>query len=68
VPVLPVECCNQGWLTPLGSQRFRCRHGRRRFTRAIELGLFGRLFAEDIIALAVRWSERYRLSYAEVTA
>ena len=33
---------------------------------AVNLGLFGRGFADDIIILAVRWYVRYRLSYTEV--
>ena len=53
--------------TPLGGQRFRCGNCRRRFTRRSVSAFSGRLFADDIIALAVRWYVRYRLSYAEVS-
>src|SRR5918911_4639299 len=52
--------------TPLGGQRFRCGNCQRRFTRRSSSAFSGRLFADDIIALAVRWYVRYRLSYAEV--
>jgi IS6 family transposase len=53
--------------TPLGGQRFRCGRCRRRFTRRSSSAFSGRAFADDIIALAVRWYVRYRLSYAEVS-
>jgi transposase, IS6 family len=53
--------------TPLGGQRFRCRGCGRRFTRRSRSAFSGRVFADDIIALAVRWYVRYRLSYAEVS-
>ena len=53
--------------TPLGGQRFRCRRCGRRFTRRSSSAFSGRLFADDMIAIAVRWYVRYRLSYAEVS-
>src|SRR5918912_1803172 len=53
--------------TPLGGQRFRCRRCGRWFTRRSGSAFSGRAFADDIIALAVRWYVRYRLSYAEVS-
>jgi transposase, IS6 family len=53
--------------TPLGGQRFRCGSCRCRFTRRSSSAFSGRAFADDIIALAVRWYVRYRLSYAEVS-
>jgi transposase-like protein len=53
--------------TPLGGQRFRCGSCRCRFTRRSSSAFSGRAFAHDIIAPAVRWYVRYRLSYAEVS-
>jgi transposase-like protein len=53
--------------TPLGGQRFRCRSCGRRFTRRSSSAFSRRAFADHIIALAVRWYVRYRLSYAEVS-
>jgi transposase, IS6 family len=53
--------------TPLGGQRFRCNDCYRRFTRRSTSAFSGRAFPDDIIALAVRWYVRYRLSYAEVS-
>ena len=53
--------------TPLGGQRFRCQRCGRRFTRRSGSAFSGRAFADDIIALGVRWYVRYRLSYAEVS-
>jgi IS6 family transposase len=53
--------------TQLGGQRFRCSQCGRRFTRRSNSAFSGRAFADDIIALAVRWYVRYRLSYAEVS-
>jgi len=51
----------------LGGQRFRCSQCGRRFTRRSNSAFSGRGFPDDIIALAVRWYVRYRLSYAEVS-
>ena len=53
--------------TQLGGQRFRCSQCGRRFTRRSTSAFSGRGFPDDIIALAVRWYVRYRLSYAEVS-
>src|ERR1041385_2878277 len=53
--------------TPLGGQRFRCSDCYRRFTPRSASAFSGRAFPDDIIALAVRWYVRYRLSYAEVS-
>jgi transposase, IS6 family len=53
--------------TQLGGQRFRCCHCGRRFTRRSTSAFSRRAFPDDIIALAVRWYVRYRLSYAEVS-
>src|SRR6266511_2706926 len=53
--------------TDLGGQRFRCSRCGRRFTRRSSSAFSGRGFPDDIIALAVRWYVRYRLSYAEVS-
>src|SRR5436190_23038341 len=55
------------WTTQLGGQRFRCCHCGRRFTRRSTSAFSRRAFPDDIIALAVRWYVRYRLSYAEVS-
>jgi IS6 family transposase len=53
--------------TSLGGQRFRCGRCGRRFTRRSTSAFSGRAFADDVIALAVRWYVRYRLSYSEVS-
>src|SRR3982074_2845045 len=53
--------------TQLGGQRFRCRDCGRRFTRRSGAAFPHRASPDDIIALAVRWYVRYRLSYAEVS-
>src|SRR6266498_2867256 len=53
--------------TQLGGQRVRCCHCGRRFTRRSSSAFSRRAFPDDIIALAVRWYVRYRLSYAEVS-
>ncbi len=49
-----------------GGQRFRCGACRRRFTATTGTPFAGYRFPSDIIALAVRWYLRYRLSYADV--
>ena len=52
--------------TRLGGQRWRCDGCRRRFT-ARSMSAFSRhCFPDDVIALAVRWYARFRLSYADV--
>src|SRR5260370_17990435 len=53
--------------TQLGGQRFRCSQCGRRFTSRSSSAFSRRGFPDDIIALAVRWYVRYRLSYAEVS-
>src|ERR687893_814618 len=52
--------------TRLGGQRWRCNDCRRRFTARSASAFSGRGFADDVIALAVRWYVRFRLSYADV--
>src|SRR3954462_15758705 len=49
-----------------GGQRFRCGSCRRRFTTLTGTPFAGYRFPPDVIALAVRWYLRYRLSYADV--
>src|SRR5919202_6747310 len=61
------EAVTKDGTTPLGGQRFRCRSCGRRFTRRSGSASSGHAFADDIIALAVRWYVRYRLSYAEAS-
>jgi IS6 family transposase len=53
--------------TELGGQRFRYSPCGRRFTKRSSSAFSGRAFPDDIIAVAVRWYVRYRLSYAEVS-
>jgi transposase, IS6 family len=69
---MPCPRCQSGaatkdGTTPLGGQRFRCRNCGRRFTQRSSSAFSGRVFADDIIALAVRWYGRYGLSYSEVS-
>jgi transposase-like protein len=52
--------------TRLGGQRWRCDDSRRRFTARSTSAFSGRRFPDDVIALAVRWYARYRLSYADI--
>jgi transposase-like protein len=52
--------------TRLGGQRWRCRGCRRRFTARSASAFARHAFPDDVIALAVRWYVRYRLSYADV--
>jgi len=54
--------------TRLGGQRWRCRRCRRRFTDRSTSAFSRRAFPDEVIALAVRWYVRYRLSYADVDA
>jgi transposase-like protein len=54
-------------ITQLGGQRFRCGQCGRRFTRRSSSAFSGRAFPDNIIALAVRWYVRYRLSYTEAS-
>jgi transposase-like protein len=50
----------------LGGPRWRCGSCGRRFTARSASAFSGRRFPDDVIALAVRWYARYRLSYADV--
>src|SRR5207248_3344663 len=52
--------------TRLGGQRWRCGAWRRRFTARSASAFSRHGFPDDVIALAVRWYVRYRLSYADV--
>jgi transposase-like protein len=61
------EALTRDGTTQLGGQRFRCSCCNRRFTRRSSSAFSGRAFPDDVIALAVRWYVRYRLSYAEVS-
>ena len=49
-----------------GVQVYRCRDCRRHFTSLSATPFSGYRFPPDIIALAVRWYLRFRLSYADV--
>ena len=49
-----------------GGQRFRCGACRSRFTATTGTPFAGYRFPPDVIALAVRWYLRFRLSYADV--
>ncbi len=49
-----------------GGQRFRCGACRGRFTATTGTPVAGYRFPHDVIALAVRWYLRFRLSYADV--
>ena len=50
----------------LGGQRWRCNACGRRFTACSTSAFSHHGFSDDVIALAVRWYVRYRLSYADV--
>jgi IS6 family transposase len=52
--------------TRLGGQRWRCHDCGRRFTARSVSAFSRRGSADAVIALAVRWYVRYRLSYADV--
>ncbi|HSH78871.1 MAG TPA: IS6 family transposase [Herpetosiphonaceae bacterium] len=52
--------------TRLGGQRWRCNACHRRFTARSTSHFSHHAFPDDVIALAVRWYVRYRLSYADV--
>ncbi len=52
--------------TRLGGQRWRCNKCGRRFTTRSTSAFSQHHFPDDLIALAVRWYVRYRLSYADV--
>ncbi len=52
--------------TRLGGQRWRCNSCQRRFTARLTSAFLHHAFPDDVIALAVRWYVRNRLSYADV--
>jgi len=52
--------------TRLGGQRWRCNDCGRRFTSRSTSAFSKHAFPDDVIALAIRWYVRYRLSYADV--
>ncbi len=52
--------------TRLGGQRWRCNACGRRFTARSTSAFSHHAFPDDVIALAVRWYVRYRLSYTDV--
>jgi IS6 family transposase len=54
--------------TRLGGPRWRCRTCRRRVTARSASAFSRRGLADEVIALAVRWYVRYRLSYADLAA
>ncbi len=63
--------CDSEWTrkdgqTRLGGQRWRCNDCGRRFTARSTSAFSHHAFPDDVIALAVRWYVRYRLSYADV--
>ena len=65
-----VRCCSSAKRrdghTQLGGQRWRCSDCRRRFTSRSTSAFSRHDSPDDVIALAVRWYARYRLSYADV--
>jgi transposase-like protein len=68
-----MECIRCGsWVmrrdgqTRLGGQRWRCNTCRRRFTARSSSAFSRHNLPDDLIALAVRWYLRYRLSLADV--
>jgi transposase-like protein len=65
-----VRCgSHQTWrdgATQLGGQRWRCLVCRRRFTARSASAFSRHRLPDEVIALAVRWYARFRLSYADV--
>jgi transposase-like protein len=53
-------------VTPLGGRRRRCTPCRRRFTTRSTSAFSRRAFHDDIVAAAVRWYIRFRVSLADV--
>jgi len=51
-----------------GAQVSEGTHGGRTFTALTDTSVSGYRFPPDVIALAVRWYLRFRLSYADVAA
>ncbi len=66
------EATRRDGRTRLGGQRWRCNECRCRFTArstsAFTRRVPGHGFPDDVIAVAVRHSVRYRLRYADVVA
>ncbi len=60
------EATRRDGQTRLGGQRWRCNACGRRFTARSSSAFAHHGFPDDVIALAVRHSVRYRLSYADV--
>jgi transposase-like protein len=60
------EATRRDGQTRLGGQRWRCLACRRRFTARSASAFSRHAFPDEVIALAVRWYVRYRLSYADV--
>src|SRR5215212_10793434 len=65
------ERCTGGGFTKAGRDRarrqlYRCTECGRRLTARTGSAFSGYRFPDDVIALAVRWYLRYRLSYVEV--
>ncbi len=69
-PMACVRCSSEATRrdghTPLGGQRWRCDRCGRRFTARSVSAFSGHCFPDEVIALAVRWYARFRLSYADV--
>jgi transposase-like protein len=53
--------------TQLGGQRFRCGRLRTPLYSTLGLCVLAARFPDNVIALAIRWYARYRLSYADVS-
>ena len=60
------EATRRDGKTRLGGQRWRCADCQRRFTARSPSAFSRHGTPDDVIALAVRWYVRYRLSYADV--
>ena len=60
------EATRRDGRTRLGGQRWRCNECCGRFTSRSKSAFSRHHFADDLIALAVRWYVRYRHSYADV--
>ncbi len=61
------EATRKDGQTRLGGQRWCCSKCRRRFTARSTSAFAHHYFPNDVIALAVRWYVRHRLSYTDVT-
>jgi transposase-like protein len=60
------EATRRDGRTRLGGQRWRCATCRHRLTARSASAFSHYAFPDEVIALAVRWYVRYRLSYADV--